>query len=1455
MSERIEGQDSNKNSYPYTISCEARKTGREKGVTQSPTVNYKNEATKILMVNYQKGKGDKFIVSPPKTIERRRREKSDDEREDNKERKHSKVSDKRPKQVVKIIINKQKKISEEFSGKAEQLEAFISALEIRYDRMKPEYKGKEVKLERDIMEIAEESMKGEAIRWWGSTKAELKEAVTLKRFTTILTERWGVRLSSTDVIQELGKEKNRQKEGESLSSFGDRLRTLAAKGGIKDSNTTLLYAFINLLDEEENGKIKDSLGTWLNKQGTDKTSFASLVSKANDLALHKFKGGKEKKKEEKKKGDVGAITTPPAKQEAQESIKRCKFHENATNHTTEECRIFINLLNERKESQPPQGQGWRGRGRGRGDNRGQARGRGGGGYRGRQQPYNPAGAYGGMPQWQTYPPPPIPPGMPTIPGGGQLPPATQGGEGFVPPQGNTFDSRACFQCGQVGHMARDCQSIQFQKAMMLALSNQQSQQNKPATSNYQGKEVEREAKATTVQLRGRKRVRKEDSDSGKKRKAKRRKRCKDMKEEREKWKNQAKEEENNEIGQEKSEKREKTRSNLEKDVKKEGDNHKIPGKTYPKRKFMPIHENEMDHLMAINDDKSKRRKYTATFTTVNVYGKPIRTLADSGASHSVISLAWLRYIGGEKLIKDSAVVLMDAQGEEIKVNGEVTLPVQFGKGLFEWKFCVAEELFCPLILGVDVMNKGSINFQKKRLKINGEYMPITFTLNEIQQYTVVAAINKKVPAHELVKIKGRVIRDEDCSSLVEPQTYVVNTGGMLVDSLVVESKIKQHNKKSGETENQEVITMLAMNVTNKSKQVKKGDILATLSVLKEQECEVMYTNLRKPSTTSITNTPLIESLYEGGIASIVAIRSRQDEKNEVNREVPLSEDCHFLQQPELKGGLREPDEVFLTDGNSVVHNEEVISNIVEGMTRSHVECPTRIKGFKVPLVIRQAGCDEVSMRQSESKDGPSRQPESKGGPTLANESELVQKDLESDRMMQNLAIGTGEGVPDQDTEATGLKEDTQSCVLASPEVGRLEQVVNDPEGTSTCSAISQEELEDIEFINSQDMLSVGSQYLKKHLVEERERDKKDVFKGPTEGVIPLMVEECECTIEEKAEIKNLLTKYKEILVTSLTPEFTGGNAYFQPHEINLEHDNPIWTSQFPLGHKEKEVLEEMAQEQYKAGVIEPSTTTKYNSPVLVVPKKGSTFSTATAAWRPVIDFRNINKATVKENWPIPRTEEAIDALREAKYITTLDATSGYWQMPLSEESKAKTAFQTLTQRWQYKCLPMGITNAAPTFQKNMEIMLGGLLWKCCVVYIDDIIVYSATFQEHILHLEEVFKRLKMCNVVIKPAKCKIARREATYLGHVVGNGRVQPDPDNIKAIKECPLPTTLQEIRSFTMLASYYRKFVHNFASIAKPLTDYMKRKGKKVKVDLTEEAKEAVESLKRILTSNLPLR
>ena len=239
----------------------------------------------------------------------------------------------------------------------------------------------------------------------------------------------------------------------------------------------------------------------------------------------------------------------------------------------------------------------------------------------------------------------------------------------------------------------------------------------------------------------------------------------------------------------------------------------------------------------------------------------------------------------------------------------------------------------------------------------------------------------------------------------------------------------------------------------------------------------------------------------------------------------------------------------------------------------------------------------------------------------------------------------------------------------------------------------------------------------------------------TDEQIQQMVKDSDVTEEEKQQLEELLKEYRTQLVPGFSNNHPAGSSFFIPHKIRLNHNNPIWTPQFRRPHKEEEGLNREALKMFEQGVIERSTSSEFNSPAMVVPKKDG-------SWRTVIDYRNINKETIKEYWPIPCADEAIDALHGAKYITKIDCTSGYWQIPLEKDSRRLTAFTTRDGRWQYKSLPMGITNAAPAFQKNMEIMLSGLLWKSCIVYIDDIIIYSKTFAEHLKHIREVLREIK-----------------------------------------------------------------------------------------------------------------
>ena len=198
------------------------------------------------------------------------------------------------------------------------------------------------------------------------------------------------------------------------------------------------------------------------------------------------------------------------------------------------------------------------------------------------------------------------------------------------------------------------------------------------------------------------------------------------------------------------------------------------------------------------------------------------------------------------------------------------------------------------------------------------------------------------------------------------------------------------------------------------------------------------------------------------------------------------------------------------------------------------------------------------------------------------------------------------------------------------------------------------------------------------------------------------------------------------------------------------------------------------------GVIRPSKS-PWSSPVVLVGKKdGST--------RFCVDFRKVNAVTRKDVYPLPRIDETLDTLGGARYFTTLDLESGYWQVPLKEDDMQKTAFSTHTGLWEFTVMPYGLCGAPALFQLLMEIMLGGLNWESCLVYLDDIIIFSRTFQEHLSRLESVLSRLRTGGLKLKVKKCTFCAPQVEYLGHIVSKDGLRPDESTVSAMQNFPLP-------------------------------------------------------------------
>lgn len=244
------------------------------------------------------------------------------------------------------------------------------------------------------------------------------------------------------------------------------------------------------------------------------------------------------------------------------------------------------------------------------------------------------------------------------------------------------------------------------------------------------------------------------------------------------------------------------------------------------------------------------------------------------------------------------------------------------------------------------------------------------------------------------------------------------------------------------------------------------------------------------------------------------------------------------------------------------------------------------------------------------------------------------------------------------------------------------------------------------------------------------------------------------------------------------------------------------------------------------GIIQHSNS-PWSSPIWIVPKKID--ASGKQKWRRVIDYRKLNEKTIDDKYPLPNITDLLDKLGKANYFTTLDLASGYHQIEVHRDDISKTAFNVENGHYEFKRMPFGLKNAPATFQRVMDNILRGVQNEKCLVYLDDIIIFSTSLEEHMQNLKAAFERLKATNFKIQLDKSEFLHKEVNHLGHVITSEGVKPNPDKIKAIKNFPIPKTQKQIKSFLGLLRYYRKFIKDFAKITKPLTSCLKKEAKVV--------------------------
>lgn len=322
------------------------------------------------------------------------------------------------------------------------------------------------------------------------------------------------------------------------------------------------------------------------------------------------------------------------------------------------------------------------------------------------------------------------------------------------------------------------------------------------------------------------------------------------------------------------------------------------------------------------------------------------------------------------------------------------------------------------------------------------------------------------------------------------------------------------------------------------------------------------------------------------------------------------------------------------------------------------------------------------------------------------------------------------------------------------------------------------------------------------------------------------------TVDQKRDLVTLISEFKCLFndVPTLTNVIQ--------HDIDVKDARPVRQHAYRVNSVKRSVMQQEVDYLLDNGLAKPSSS-PWSSPCILVPKSDGSFRFCT-------DFRKVNALTVPDNYPLPRMEDCVDNVGYANFVSKLDMLKGYWQIPLSSRASDIAAFITPDAFAQYTAMAFGLRNAPATFQRLVNTVLAGI--PNCSAYLDDVVVYSRDWSEHLKSLRDVFQRFASASLTLNLTKCEFGQAKVTYLGKEVGHGQVRPVEAKVEAISEFPVPTTRRELRRFLGIAGYYRSFCRNFSSVVSPLTSLLSPSKSFV---WDEKCQYAFESVKTLLSSS----